>query len=134
MLSIDNRKAVTAALKDQTLDPALRALIGLRVWQMDIDRRRPLAEVLQVVVVQPGDPPEAIHAAVRFSITYDQAEQPAWRWLHDHVEWFELTYLLPDRQLIVFVADHPDTNETLRFNCHGFACRPPLTEADELQN
>lgn len=123
MLSLDSRDAVTAVLTDPTLDPALRAQIALRVWQVDTDRRRPLAEVLQVVVVQPGDPPEVIHAAVGFPITYDQADQPGWRWMHDHGDWFELTYLLPDRQLIVFVADHPGTNDTLRFNCHGFACR-----------
>ena len=26
--------------------------------------------------------------------------------------------------MLVFVADHPDTNHTLRFNCLGFADRP----------
>ena len=43
MLSITDRDAVTAALADPTLDPALRALIGLRVWKVDTDRpdRRP---------------------------------------------------------------------------------------------
>lgn len=124
MLSLTTRDAVTAALTDPTLDPVLRALLGLRVWQVDSDRRRPLADVLKVVVVQPGDPPEAIHAAVGFPITYDQADQPGWRWLHDHVAYFELTYLLRDRQLIVFVTDHPGTDPTLLFNCHGFADRP----------
>ena len=66
MLSLTDRDAVTAALTDQTLDPTLRALIGLRVWQVDTDRRRPLGEVLQIVVIHPGDPPEAIHEAVGF--------------------------------------------------------------------
>lgn len=130
MLSLTDRDAVTAALTDPTLDPGLRALIALRVWQVDGDRRRPLADVLQVVVVQPGDPPEAIHAAVGFPITYDQAEQPGWRWMKDHGAYFELTYLLPDRQLIVLVADHPETDPTLLFNCHAFADRPaPATDA-----
>ena len=66
MLSLTDRDAVTAALTDPTLDPALRALIALRVWQVDTDRRRPLGEVLQIVVVQPRDPPELIHPAVGF--------------------------------------------------------------------
>lgn len=66
MLSLNDRDAVAAALTDPTIDPALRALIGLRVWQVDTDRRRPLAEVLQIVAVQPGDTSEEIHAAVGF--------------------------------------------------------------------
>lgn len=130
MLSLTDRDAVTAALTDTTLDPGLRALIALRVWQVDTDRRRPLGDVLQIVVVQPGDPPDLIHAAVGFPICWDQAEQPGWRWFNDHGPYFELTYLLPDRQLIVLVADHPDTEATLLFNCHGFADRPaPETTA-----
>lgn len=124
MLSLSDRDAVTAAVTDITLDPALRALIALRVWQVDTDRHRPLSETLQIVVVQPGDPPEAVHEAVGFSPCYDQAEQPGWEWLNDHGAWFELAYVLTDDfGLLIFVADHPDTNATLLFNCHGFADR-----------
>lgn len=131
MLSLTDRDAVTTALTDTTLDPVLRALIGLRVWQVDTDRRRPLGEILQIVVVQPGDPPELIHDAVGFAITHDQAEQPGWEWFNDHGSYFELAYILTDDfGLLVFVADHPDTDETLLFNCHAFADRPiPPTTA-----
>lgn len=76
MLSLKDRDAVTAALTDPALDPTLRALIGLRVWQVDTDRRQPLSDVLQIVVVQPGDTSEVIHEAVGYPITWDQAEQP----------------------------------------------------------
>lgn len=125
MLSLKDRDAVTAALTDTTLDPALRAFIGLRVWQVDTDRRRPLGEILQIVVVQPGDPPEVIHEAVGFPITYDQADQPGFEWMNDHGAWFELAYVLTDDfGMLVFVADHPDTDATLLFNCHGVAGRP----------
>ena len=128
MLSIKDRDAVTAALTDSTLDPELRALIGLRVWQVDTDRRRPLGEILQIVVVQPGDPPEAIHDAVGFSICWDQADQPGFEWMNDHDAWFELAYVLTDDfGMLVFVADHPDTNATLLFNCHGVASRSSLS-------
>ncbi|WP_292046068.1 MULTISPECIES: hypothetical protein [unclassified Brevundimonas] len=131
MLSLTDRDAVTAALTDPTLDPALRALIGLRVWQVDTDRRRPLGEILQIVVIQPSDPPEIIHEAVGFSICYDQAEQPGWEWFNDHGFWMELAYVLTDDfGMLVFVADHPDTNHTLRFNCLGFADRPQTSDAD----
>ncbi|GAA0763944.1 hypothetical protein GCM10010203_34180 [Actinomadura yumaensis] len=131
MLSLTDRDAVTAALTDPTLDPALRALIGLRVWQVDTDRRRPLGETLQIVVIQPRDPPVAIHAAVGFPICWDQAEQPGWEWFNDHGSWFELAYVMTDDfGMLVFVADHPETNDTLRFNCLGFADRPATTDAD----
>lgn len=131
MISLTDRDAVTAALTDPTLDPALRALIGLRVWQVDTDRRRPLGEILQIVVVQPKDLPELIHEAVGFSICWDQAEQPGWEWFNDHGSWFELAYVLTDDfGLLVLVSDHPDTNHTLRFNCLGVADRPPVSDAD----
>lgn len=54
-LSLTDRDAVTAALADLALDAKLRALIGLQVWQVDTDRRRALKDILQIVVVQPGD-------------------------------------------------------------------------------
>lgn len=126
MLSLTDRDAVTAALTDPTLDPHLRALIGLRVWQVDTDRRRPLKDILQIVVVQPRDPAEVIHAAVGYPICWDQAEQPGWEWFNDHGSWFELAYVLTDDfGMLVFVPDHPETNDTLRFNCLGVADRPP---------
>lgn len=130
MLWLTNRDAVTAALTDPTLDADLRALIGLRVWQVDTDRRRPLGEILQIVVIQPSDPPEIIHEAVGFPICWDQAEQPGWEWFNDHGSWFELAYVLTDDfGMLVFVADHPDTNPTLLFNCLGVADRPPVADA-----
>ncbi|MCT9020848.1 hypothetical protein NMC40_18770 [Proteus mirabilis] len=126
MLSLIDRDAVTAALTDPTLDPDLRALIGLRVWQVDTDHRRPLKDILQIVVVQPGDPAEVIHDAVGYPICWDQAEQPGWEWFNDHGSWFELAYVLTDDfGMLVFVPDHPETNDTLRFNCLGVADRPP---------
>ena len=129
MLSLNDRDAVAAALTDPTIDPALRALIGLRVWQVDTDRRRPLGEVLQIVAAQPGDTSEAIHAAVGFPITWDEADQPGFEWMNDHGSWFELAYVLTDDfGMLVFVADHPDINHTLRFNCLGFANRPSTTD------
>ena len=127
MLTLTDREAVTAALTDPKLDPNLRALIGLRAWQMDDDRARPLSEIVQFVIVQPGDTSEVIHEAVGFPITWDQAEQPGFEWMEDHGAWFELAYVLTDDLgMIVFVADDPGTNFTLRFNCLGVANRPDL--------
>lgn len=125
MLSLTDRDAVTAALTDPGLDPHLRALIGLRAWQLDTERDRPLSDIVQFVVVQPGDASEVIHKAVGFPITWDQAEQPGWEWMEDHGPWFELAYVLTDDfGLLVFVADDPRTNSVLRFNCLAVADRP----------
>ena len=127
MIVIKDRDAVIAALTDTALDPYLRALIGLRVWQADTDRHHPLGDTLRIVVVQPNDKEDAIHDAVGFPICWDQADQPAWAWMNDHTTWLELAYRLPGGVgLLVFVADHPDTNPTLLFNCLGAADRPDL--------
>ncbi|WP_396594845.1 hypothetical protein [Brevundimonas sp. R86498] len=125
MLKLTDRAAVKATLTDPTIDPELRALIGLRVWQLDDVRHQPLGETVQFVVVQPGDTPDTIHESVGFPICWDQADQPGWEWMEDHGAWFELAYVLSDDLgLVVFVADHPDTNPTLLFNCLGVAGRP----------
>lgn len=125
MLKLTDRAAVKAALTDPDIDPELRALLGLRVWQLDDARHQPLGETVQFVVVQPGDTADTIHEAVGFPITYDQADQPGWEWMEDHGAWFELAYVLTDDLgLVVFVADHPDADPTLRLNLIREAGRP----------
>ena len=129
MISISTRESITAALTNYELDAELRALIGLRAWQMDDDRTRPLSDIVQFVVVQPGDTPAIIHAVVGFPITWDQADQPGFEWMNDHGSWFELAYVLTDDfGMLVLVADHPDVNATLRFNCLGCSDRPDRAE------
>ena len=126
MLKLTDRAAITAALTNQSLDPELRALIGLRAGQLDDVRRQPLGETVKFVVVQPGDLPGEIHRAVGFAICWDQAEQPSFEWIRDHGSHFELGYQLTmNRWLIVFVADDPGTDSTLRFNCLAVADRQP---------
>ncbi len=124
MLNLTDRDSVTAALTDYGLDPTLRALIGLRAWQLDTERDRPLGDTIQFVVIQPGDTPEVIHEAVGFPLTWEQAEQPSFEWMEDHGAWFELAYVLTDDfGMLVFVADDPGTNFGLRFNCLGYSDR-----------
>lgn len=120
MLSLTDRNSVTAALTDPELDPNLRALIGLRAWQLDTDRDRPLGEIVQFIVIQPGDTPDVINAALGFPITWEQAEQPSFEWIQDHCSWFEIAYVLTDDfGTLVFVADDPDTEFCIHFMCHA---------------
>ncbi|MFA4950046.1 hypothetical protein [Brevundimonas sp.] len=128
MLTLSDRDAVTAALTDLTLDPVLRALITLRAWQIDTDRNNPLSDVLQIVVVHPGDPPEVILKAVSFPIILDRADQPGFEWMEDHGSWFELAYVLTDEAgMLVFVPDHPDTDPSLHAYCLKFAGRSVIS-------
>ncbi|MGV9008455.1 hypothetical protein [Brevundimonas sp.] len=125
MLSLFDRDAVTAALTDPTLDPSLRALIGLRVWQVDTDRRRPLGEILQIIVIQPGDTSEVILEAVGFPIILEEADQPGFEWADSHHGWWDLCYVLTDDAgMLVFVPDHPNTDPSLSAYCLKFAGRP----------
>ncbi len=121
---LTDRDAVTAALTDPTLDPILRALISLRVWQIDTDRDHPLSDVLQIVLVHPRDPPETILEAMGFPIILDEADQPGFEWMEDHGSHFELAYVLNDEAgMLVFVPDHPDIDPSLRAYCLKFAGR-----------
>jgi len=126
MLSLTDRDAVTVALTDPNLDPSLRALIGLRVWQIDTDRNYSLCDFVQIVVVHPGDPPEVILEAVGFPIILDEADQPGFDWMEDHGSHFELAYVLTDEAgMLVFIPDHPDTDPCLHAYCLKFAGRNP---------
>lgn len=118
MLSLTDRSSVTAALTNPDLDPNLRALIGLRAWQLDTERDRPLGDIVQFIVIQPGDTPEVIHEALGFPITWEQAEQPSFEWIEDYGSWFEIAYVLTDDfGMLVFVADDPDTEFSIHFMC-----------------
>lgn len=120
MLNLTDRAAITAALTDADLDSDIRSLIGLRAWQIDDDRSRPLGDFLRMVVVQPGDTPEVINAAVGFPITWELADQPSFEWIEDHGTWFEIAYVLTDDfGLLVFVQDDPGTEFGIHFMCLG---------------
>lgn len=124
MISISTREAITAALTNRKLDPELRALIGLRAWQLDVERERPLNDTIRFVVIQPGDTPAIINTVVGFPIAWELAEQPSFEWIEDHGSWFEIGYVLTDDlSLLVYVADDPGTEFGIRYNCLGFCDR-----------
>lgn len=129
MLSIEDRDSITSVLTDSKLDPELRALIGLRAWQIDVERDRPLNDTIRFVVIQPGDTPEVINAAAGFPITSELAEQPSFEWMEDHGSWFEIGYVLTDDLgLLVYVADDPGTDFGIHYNCLGFCDRQVCIE------
>jgi hypothetical protein len=122
-------KMATANWMDVNLPAEADGQMSRGAGRFDVERDRPLSDTLQIVVIQPGDVTPAIHKAVGFPITWDQAEQPGFEWMEDHGAWFELGYVLTDDfGMLVFIADHPGTNSTLRFNCLMLANRPVVDE------
>lgn len=96
---------LSRSIADAEFDLDLRALIRLRTGQLEAagDRAR-------VVVVQGGDTPDIINAAVGFRITGDQPEPFTPDWIKDHGLWFEVAFHAGGDDLtLVFVENGPGT-------------------------
>lgn len=118
MLALTNRAAVASALNDPELDPKLRALIGRRAWQLCAQQDQPLSEEVRFVVVEGGDTPEVINAALGFPITGDDAEEPTYEWIEDHGLWFEIAYACRgDIRTFIFVENGPGTELGIHYLC-----------------
>ena len=98
MLSLTDRASIASALND----PDLRVLIDLRA---DGDTK--------LFVVQGGDTPEVINAALGFPITGDLAEEPSYDWIEDHGRWFEIAY----GTVRIFVENGPGTELGIHYLC-----------------
>lgn len=119
MLTFTDRDAVKATLNAYDLDAHLRALLGLRVWELDIDRLQPLA--IKLVVIQAGDDPDLINDAAGFPITGETADDAGFDWIEDHGRWFELAYA--GRSMRVFVEDDPGTELGIHYLCLAHSSR-----------
>lgn len=118
MLSLNTRVAVSNALNDPDLDLDLRALIGLRSWQLHFEQNRPIGSSFRLVVVQGGDAPEVINEALGFAITGPDAEALSYKPLEDHGLWFEICYI-SGRGLCthVFIENGPGTELGIHYLC-----------------
>ena len=102
MLSLTDRVSIASALNDPDLDPDLRVLIGLRA-----------RDDTKLFVVQGGDTPEVINAALGFPITGDQAGDFAFDWIEDQGLWFEIAY----GSTRIFVENGPGTELGIHYLC-----------------
>ena len=102
MLSLTDCASTASALNDPDLDPDLRVLISRRI------RDDP-----KLFVVQGGDSPEVINAALGFAITGDQAEEPSYDWIEDHGLWFEIGH----GATRIFVENGPSTELGIHYLC-----------------
>lgn len=117
MLSLTSRADITRALADPALDVDLRALIGLRAWQLCVLQGRQHAPPFRLHVVQGGDTPDVINQALGFEITGDQAEEPSYKWIEDHGLWFELFYDRDDGPTRILVENGPGTELGIHYMC-----------------
>lgn len=118
MLPLNTPAAVSTALNNPDLDLDLRALIGLRAWQLHVDQNRPLGAGFRLIIVQGGDTPEVINAALGFSITGERAQRLSHDWIEDHGLWFEIAYgSNGDALTRVFVENGPGTELDLHYLC-----------------
>lgn len=107
MLSLIDPASVINTLSGSDLDRDLRALLG--------DRYSTLRKDTQLYVVQGGDTPEVINAALGFPVTGDHAEEPSYSWIKDHGRWFEIVYL--SRRTIIFVENGHSTELGIPYLC-----------------
>ena len=110
MLSFTDRASVLRALEDLQLDDDLRSLIGHRSQQ--------LGHSTKLFVVQGGDTPEVINAALGFLITGDHADVDDYDRIQDHGLWFEVIFDTKAGQPFrVFVDNGPGTELGIHYLC-----------------
>lgn len=118
MLCLNTLADVAGVISDPELDDDLRTLIAQRGWQAYAEHPSHLSEDTRIVVVQGGDTPEVINAAVGFAITGDDAENPSYDRLDDHEGWFEIVYRGRFGQdTVVFVENGPGTELEIHYLC-----------------
>ena len=118
MLCLTNLADVAGALSDPDLDTDLKTLIAQRGWQAYAEHPSHLSEDTRIVVVQAGDAPDIINAAVGFAITGEQAEDPNYDRLEDHGFWYEIVLQRRgERDTVVFVENDPAVDLGLHFVC-----------------
>ena len=117
MITLDTHAAVASALENPNILPELKALIRLRIRQLCQGPGRCLGSEFLMFVVEGGDSPEVINAALGFAITGPEAEPASHQWIFDHGLWFEIVYDDPGRRLRVFVENTPATELGLHYLC-----------------
>jgi len=117
-------------------DPSLRALLALRIRQLSQGHNFDLSEVVEFLIVEPGDAQDVIEAEAGFPILSNIVDgtrfgdpdfSPCFEALLDHGpgRWFELVYLFTDDGYgsIVLVPDDPGVEFDVHSLCLQYAGR-----------
>ena len=135
MLAFSDREAIA-----QVGDPELRALIEQRVEAIlaQVGDDYELDEIVLFVVVEPGDPLEAIDAQLGFPVLCtlwgepdacfgSPTFAPTWELLEEHARFYEIVYILGDDGfgVEVFVPKRADVPQELLAMCAAYATPAP---------
>lgn len=128
--------AAVAALPDA----ALRHLIERRISEIEACCTWDSSEMGPFIVVEPGDPIEALEAEIGFPVLRglfddvpfgDDEFAPSFEWAEIHADgFFELLYVTSDSGAgcDIFIYDHPDVDHNLLAMCRTYA--RPSTSPD----
>ncbi len=118
------------------LDPTLRALLALRIEQLSQGHNLDLSEVVEFLIVEPGDSHETVEAEAGFPILSNIVDgarfgepefSPCFEGFLDHGpgRWFEIVFLFTDDGYgsIVLVPDNPGVDFDLHAFCLEYAGR-----------
>ena len=112
MLNITNSAAWARAL-DSPIDLALKGLLRLRGDQLmtDTGGEYDLGDLVQFVVVGPGDTITRIEAAAGYPVV----TSPAFEWVAEHDGWYEAVTILSDDGfgIVLLVPDIEGVNPAL---------------------
>ena len=115
------------------LDPALQGIVRLRMTQLGEHVECDLGELVHLIVIEPGDPPDAVIAELGFSILTNLVDsirfgdpdfEPSWEWIERHDGgWYELVFVMTDDGFghVVFVQDHEGVDADLLALCREYA-------------
>ncbi len=97
-------------------DPDLRRLLVNRIASLQ-DYDCDLAELVQVLLVEPGDTLAALEAELGVELT------TSWETIERQGGWYELTFILSDwgEGIVVFVPDQPGVPQELLTLCREHA-------------
>lgn len=129
MLSLRTSAAMQRAATNHP-DPRLRALLSLRLSQLDQGDGSDLGELVHIVVFEVGDTLGELETALGFTpLDNEEASYgdpdfaPGWEWIKRHDGWFELVWVFSDwgDGAILFVQDAEGVNPRLLDLCNQWA-------------
>lgn len=131
MLSLRTTAAMQSAATDHP-DSHLRALLALRLGQLDQGDGSDLGELVHIVVFEAGDTLDALEATLGFTPLRNDTDgtsygdpdfTPSWEWIKRQEGCFELVFVYSDwgNGTILFVQDAQGVNQRLLELCNEWA-------------
>ena len=118
MLLITDGASLANALSDTDLDSDLRALLGLRAWQLHVEQGLPFGAGFRLIAVLGGDTSDVVTAALGSPLVGELEDQTSYDWIEDHGLWLEVAYGAGGDVLTrAFVENGPATELGIHYLC-----------------